>query len=51
MLQFTKIQMVSQTAPMVVSILLFFSLKNKRYCHPAGIAFPENARRFASKKI
>jgi len=35
---------------MMASILLFFSLKNKRYCQSAGIAFAENARRFAPKK-
>jgi len=33
---FPKNQLASQLAPMVACILLFFSLKNKRYCQPAG---------------
>jgi len=44
---FPKNQIAFQLAPMVACILLFFSLKNKRYCQPAGKWFAENQCRFA----
>jgi len=41
---------VSQIAPIAGEILFIFSLKMKRLDRKAGIAFAENAVRFASEK-